>query len=238
VGFLSALEEQGYLGNPYARQTTLLNGWSVAKAKRLGASGIKLLIFYRPDAGEATVRQEELVQSVVADCARSEIPLFLEPLTYSLDPAVAVASAQFARHRRQIVVASARRLSKLGPDVLKIEFPVDAKYEPDKGVWREACAELEDATSVPWALLSAGEAFDTFKAQLQIACQAGCSGFMAGRSLWREVISAEPAERHGFLRDRVLPRFLELSEIAETFGRGWPLKHCPPVVDDTWYRQY
>ncbi|MDX1522865.1 MAG: hypothetical protein R3264_14655, partial [Anaerolineae bacterium] len=37
VGFLAALEAQGYLGDPYARQTTLLTGWSVAKAKRLGA---------------------------------------------------------------------------------------------------------------------------------------------------------------------------------------------------------
>jgi len=37
VGALAALEAQGYLGDPSARQTSLLDGWSVEKAKRLGA---------------------------------------------------------------------------------------------------------------------------------------------------------------------------------------------------------
>ncbi len=37
VGFLAAIEAQGYLGDPRARQTSLLEDWGVAKAKRLGA---------------------------------------------------------------------------------------------------------------------------------------------------------------------------------------------------------
>jgi tagatose-1,6-bisphosphate aldolase len=238
VGLLTALEEQGYLGSPYCRQTTLLNGWSPVKAKRLGASGIKLLLFYHPDAGEATARQEELVEAVVADCARSEIALFLEPIGYPLDPAISAASAEFARQRRRIVVETARRLSALGPDVLKIGFPVDARYEPDEGLWREACAELDEAAAVPWALLSAGEAYDTFTSQLRVACAAGCSGFMAGRSLWQEAMLAHGAERERILRDKVLPRLLALSEIATTYGRGWLHKHALPAVDDTWFRKY
>ncbi len=54
VGFLAAIEAQGYLGHPTACQTSLLDGWGVEKAKRLGASGIKLLALYLPDAGEVT----------------------------------------------------------------------------------------------------------------------------------------------------------------------------------------
>ena len=85
VGYLCALEAQGYAGDPTARETTLLNGWSVEKAKRLGASAIKLLVYYHPDAGDAAEIQQETIGGVVADCARYDIPLFLEPLYYSPD---------------------------------------------------------------------------------------------------------------------------------------------------------
>jgi tagatose-1,6-bisphosphate aldolase len=238
VGFLSALEEQGYLGDPYARQTTLLNGWSVAKAKRLGANGIKLLLFYHPDAGEATERQEEVVRAVVADCARHDIPLFLEPMAYSPDRNVPLNSAEFAAQRRRIVIETARRLGRLGPDILKIQFPVSAKYENDEAVWQDACAELNDAVGVPWALLSLGDPYDSFKRQLQVACEAGCSGFMVGRALWREVIELEAPERSAILESVVRSRFEELSLIAAEFGCSWQSRYGMPEVTDSWFRQY
>lgn len=238
VGFLSALEEQGYLGDPYARQTTLLTGWSVAKAKRLGANGIKLLLFYHPEAGEATERQEQTVRAVATDCARYEIPLFLEPIAYSLDPARPAGSADFAQQRRRIIIESARRLGALGPDVLKLQFPIDTNHVSDEVIWQEACQELTRAAGIPWALLSAGDPYDSFKIQLRIACQAGCSGFMAGRALWREVISAESARRHDILDQVVLPRFEELAQIATAYGQGWQTKYRLSPVDETWYRRY
>lgn len=238
VGFLSALEEQGYLGGGLARQTTLLSGWSVAKAKRLGAGGIKLLIFYHPRAGKATLRQEELVRSVVADCNREEIPLFLEPMFYSLDPAVPVDSTAFAAERSAIVVETVHRLSNLGAHVIKVPFPVDAKYDTNHSNWRKSCNQLNDACRVPWALLSGGDPFDSFKAQLRIACECGCSGFMVGRALWREVITAKENDRQGILRSTVLCRFHELSDIASRLGQGWMSRHSLPAIDDDWYRGY
>ena len=134
---------------------------------------------------------------------------------------------------------SARRLSALGPDVLKIQFPIEVNYEADQAVWREACAELNDASAVPWALLSGGDPYETFKAQLQVACQAGCSGFMVGRALWREVISTTGSTRAAVLRDVVLPRFTELSQLATASGQGWQKKQAdPPEIDENWFRQY
>jgi tagatose 1,6-diphosphate aldolase len=238
VGFLSALEEQGYLGDPNARQTTLLHGWSVAKAKRLGANGIKLLLFYHPEAGEATQRQEQTVRAVATDCTRYEIPLFLEPIAYSLDSARPVGPANFAQQRCGIIIESARRLGALGPDVLKIQFPIDTNHVSDEVLWKEACQELTEAAGIPWALLSAGDPYDRFKTQLRIACEAGCSGFMAGRALWREVISTDGAERQDILENVVLPRFEELSQIATTYGQGWQEKYNLSPVDETWYRRY
>ncbi len=213
VGFLCAIEEQGYEGDPHSRRTTLLEGWSVEKAARLGASGIKLLLFYNPNAREATDRQHALVSGVVADCARYDIPLFLEPIGYPLD------SEPYDRAR--VTIETARRLSALSPDVLKLQFPVDGRQESSREAWRESCAELAEACAVPWALLSFGDPYDIFKAQLEVACEAGCSGFMAGRAVWREVITAPAAERAAVVAKTVLPRFEGLCEVVDRCASPW-----------------
>lgn len=238
VGFLSALEEQGYLGNPIERETTLLAGWSVDKAKRLGASGIKLLIFYHPHAGIAATSQEQLVRSVVADCRRAEIPLFLEPMFYSLDPHVPVDSPGFAEQRPALVIETVRRLGALEPHILKVPFPCDAKFHADPAHWREACAALDDACDVPWAILSGGDSYDIFKQQLQVACEKGCSGFMAGRALWREAVTLSGQHREDVLKNTVMSRFQGLVEISSQLGRSWKNRHTMPMAGDDWYRTY
>jgi tagatose 1,6-diphosphate aldolase len=238
VGFLCALEAQGYAGEATARETTLLNGWSVEKAVRLGASAIKLLIYYHPDAGRAAELQEETVRGVIADCARYDIPLFLEPLYYSPDPNVPVNSEAFAATRRRTVIETVRRLGALGPDVLKIQFPLDTSRETDPRVWADACAELDDASPVPWAILSGGDPFEAFKGQVEAACKAGCSGFMAGRALWKAVIHAAPADRDRIAREVALPRLQELAAVVDAHGHDWARKHTLPDTDADWYRTY
>lgn len=238
VGLLCALEEQGYLGDPLSRQTTLLSGWSVAKAKRLGATGVKILLFYHPEAGLAADKQEQLVRAVLADCQSHDIALFLEPISYSPDPKARKGTEEFARQRRRIVVESARRLGALQPDVLKVEFPIDARYESNQAVWRDACAELNEAAGVPWALLSADEPFETFKRQLRIACEAGASGFLAGRSVWREAATLAGEAREAFLAATARQRFGELVEIAQAFGKPWTERGTLPQITQAWYQGY
>ncbi len=48
------------------------------------------------------------------------------------------------------------------------------------------CKELDQASRLPWVLLSAGVDFESFRIQVEIACKAGASGFLAGRALWQE----------------------------------------------------
>jgi tagatose 1,6-diphosphate aldolase len=237
VGFLAALEAQGYLGDPTARQTSLLDGWSVEKAKRLGASGIKLLVLYRPDSPIADA-QDQMIRGVIADCARYDIPLFLEPLAYVTEPGMATDSPEFAAKRRRIVVDTVRRLGALGPEILKVQFPIDTRHESDRALWADACAELDEAAHVPWALLSGGDPYELFRDQVRVACEAGASGFMVGRALWGEAIRA-PAPERAELVERVLrPRFRELAAIARDFGRDWGARHTMPDVDETWYPEY
>ncbi len=237
VGFLAALEAQGYLGDPTARQTSLLDGWGVEKAKRLGASGVKLLVLYRPDV-EIADAQDRMIAAVVADCARYEMPLFLEPLAYATEPGLTTDDPAFAAKRRRIVVDSVRRLGALRPDVLKVQFPVDTRHEPDRTVWADACAELDAASPVPWALLSGGDPFELFLEQVEIACKAGASGFMVGRALWREAVTAPPNERSGLIESVVRPRFRRLRDVAAAHGRSWAERHEMPTADENWYLTY
>ena len=79
----------------------------------------------------------------------------------------------------------------LGGDVLKAEFPYDAG-ETDEARWRDACEELTAAIDVPWVLLSGGVDAATFEAQVRVACAAGASGVLAGRSIWAEAATMAP----------------------------------------------
>jgi tagatose 1,6-diphosphate aldolase len=238
VGFLAAIEAQGYLGDPRARQMSLLEDWGVAKAKRLGANGIKLLVLYRPDAGAVTEAQDLLIESVVVECAKHDIPLFLEPLAYAIEPGLSTDSVEFAAKRRGIVIETVRRLGALGPDVLKVQFPVDTRYETEQAVWAEACSELDQTSPVPWALLSGGDPYDLFKEQVRVACGAGASGFMVGRALWGEYIRALAVHQPRMMEDVVRPRFSELCSIASDCGHDWWNRHEMPVIDERWFATY
>ena len=231
VGFLVAVEAQGYLGDPEARQTSVLEGWSVAKAKRLGANGIKLLVLYRPDGGAVTEDQDRTISEVVADCAREDIPLFLEPLLYEWDEGS-------LDGRRALVVETVRRLGALEPDVLKVQFPLDVTQEPDRAAWQDACAELDDVAPVPWALLSGGGSYESFRDQVEVACSAGASGFMVGRALWGDYVAAPSAARSELMRTTIRPRLAELVAIARAQGRDWARLHTLGPVDEHWFKTY
>jgi tagatose-1,6-bisphosphate aldolase len=238
VGFLAAVEAQGYLGNPAARKTSLLKGWSVEKAKRVGANAVKLLVLYRPDGGAVTEEQDKLITQVVADCARYDIPLFLEPLPYRLDGRGSIDTPEFAAIRRRVVVDTVKRLAPLKPDVLKVAFPVATMYETDRAAWVDACAELDEATPMPWVLLSGGDPYELFRDQVRIACEAGASGFLAGRALWRDYVAAPAAQRSDIIEETVRPRFRELSVIATEHGTDWAQRFKTKDTTDRWYLTY
>jgi len=214
TSFLVALEGQGYVGDPSCRVTGILDGWSVEKAKLMGAAGVKLLLLYRPDSAAAEV-QEELVATVVRECERWDIPLFLEPVGYPL-------GARYGQEpsRRWIVCESVRRLGALGPDILKVQFPADTTTV-DRPEWEDACAELDEASPVPWALLSGGDPFRSFLSQVEIACAAGSSGFLVGRALWGEPARMETDDRTAAIHKDVIPRFRELASVASALGTSW-----------------
>ena len=236
AGLLVAIEATGYEGPPTARVSRVLDGWSVAKAKRMGASAAKLLVYYHPEAANAA-DQERLVADVAAECRAADLALFVEPLSYSLVEGERLAGEA----RRVVVVETARRLTAIGGDILKAEFPYDPSVT-DRSRWREACVELDAASIVPWVLLSGGVDDATFEAQVSTACDAGASGILVGRSVWAEAATMAPVERDAFLATIGRERLGRLADLVDTVGRPWHSRPSrlttSPLPGDGWYRDY
>jgi tagatose 1,6-diphosphate aldolase len=237
------MEKTGYSGDSTARITELLPGWSVKKVKRMGASAVKLLIYFRPDLKDVASKQLDLVARLAAQCIEEDIAFLVEPVSYLIEEGGA-SSKKFAEIKPGLVIETARQITALPIDVLKAEFPADIKFERDEGKLLELCQELNQASRLPWVLLSAGVDFNSFQKQVEIACKAGASGFLAGRALWQEGARIRSRdERMNFFQNTAASRLKKLAEIADSYGKPWYSrlgaengKFAP--VTEGWYRSY
>lgn len=232
TGLVVAVESTGYTGFPNARHAQILPGWNVEKAKRMGADAIKLLIYYHPDSSTAG-EIEAFVKRVADDCRKYDLAIMLEPLSYPLDPAAKTLSSD---EIRCVVTETARRLTPLGVDVLKAEFPLDVN-DPDESSWTDACAEITAASVTPWILLSAAVAFETFVRQITVACKAGASGIAVGRAVWQEAVGLDGDPRLDFLRTTGRERLSRLvalcTELAKPVGDFYTAE-----APFDWYNKY
>jgi tagatose 1,6-diphosphate aldolase len=233
-GLIVAVEKSGYAGPSDARISRLPDNWSVTRIKRLGASAVKLLVYYNARSSTAAAMQD-LVGQVQSDCDRCDIPLFLEILTYSVDPSGAKLAPQA---RIEAVVQAAADLTPIGGDILKAEFPVDVIAEPDQQVWLMQCQALDAASSIPWVLLSAAVNYEVFLQQATIACQAGASGILAGRAIWKEALEIPVSQRDAFLCGEALERMQRLQAVCAEYGRPYTDYVSVDAIAEDWYDSY
>jgi len=232
AGLLMPLEVTDYSLHPSRRTTTLIEGWGVERIKRAGGSGVKLLLYYHPGAGNAA-NQRLFAAQVLEQCHISDIPFFLEPIAYSLDPDKPLPADEL----RQVVIDSARTFSEMGVDVLKLEFPCDATQ--DQAVWHDALHEMSAVCTVPWTLLSAGVSFDIFVKQVQAACEAGASGVIAGRAVWSEAVALQGDARSHFLATTARERMRTLAKICANSAARWQDHAGPsPALVPGWFHAY
>ena len=231
VGLVVAVESTGYTGDATARHAQIIPGWSVEKAKRMGASAIKLLVYYHPDSPTAK-EIEDFTAKIADDCAKHDLVLMLEPLSYSLDENKKLSSEE----KRYVVVETAKRLTPLNVDILKAEFPLGME-ETDSKVWAEACAEISSASSVPWILLSAAVDYEVFLQQVAVACNAGASGIAVGRAVWKESVSMQGDERLKFLRATAKYRLARLTSLCHALAKPWT-EFYKAEPDFDWYKTY
>ena len=162
-----------------------------------------------PAAGEPDLVELclQAVRDVVADCAATGIPSVIENLVYPLPD-----EELTGRRREDAIIEAARALNEIDCDLLKLEYPGSP----------EGCRRLAEVLDRPWAVLSAGVPFDDFTKVLRIAFdEGGASGFIAGRSVWRESLPLTGQDRAAFLADVARPRLEQLVAVAAERARPW-----------------
>ena len=218
TGLIVAMERSGYSGPSTARVTELLPDWDAQRLVQIGANGVKLLVYYHPDSPTA-LPLENLIRQVAESCQEVDVPLFLEPLSYTLSSTRRTLAPE---ERQVVVVETARRLTAIpGVDILKAEFPLDASVESNEAAWIAACTKLTEASSVPWVLLSAGVDFETYLQQVSAASRAGASGVAVGRAIWQEALGRSRGERDKFLHTIARERMARITSRCESLSRPW-----------------
>jgi tagatose 1,6-diphosphate aldolase len=208
VGVLFPAEESNYLraGTNNLEYKERI-GWNEAAVLAAKPHGVKFLVHYRADGSPDVVRhQREIVQQLGDLCKSKGLFYIIEPIAYPLHPdeiSGNSAGATWAKRRADIILDFATEFSQpqYQADLLKVEFPVNLRYvegvlpgsEPKEKIFtvndvRRYCREFDDATPLPWAILSFGVPLDEFVAQLEFAAEAGACGFLAGRSIWKTAL--------------------------------------------------
>ena len=82
-GLIMTLEDHRFVESARGRHSAAIADWTVAKIRRLGADGVKVLAWYRPDADAATLaHQHSFVEGIGRACAEEDIPFVFELLVY------------------------------------------------------------------------------------------------------------------------------------------------------------
>ncbi len=189
LGVIAAREAQGYLADDSVTHTTLLEGWSSGRAATLGAHAMKFLALWD---GAENLAQSETIQRAIEEAHAARMPILLEPLPRRLPPS------------GPWVIDWVEVHGSAGADLLKLPHPGSA----------DGCSEITKRVGVPWVILSAGADFDTFVHQTEDAVSAGASGYIAGRSIWREAATLVADERQRAIDRFVIPRLDRLSQIV------------------------
>jgi tagatose-1,6-bisphosphate aldolase len=149
----------------------------------------------------------DAVRQVVDDCRAVGVPSVIENLVYPLPD-----EDLSGRRREDAIIEAAQALNEIDCDLLKLEYPGSP----------EGCRRLASVLDRPWAVLSAGVPFEQFTDVLRVAFdEGGASGFIAGRSVWRESLALEGAERQTFLDTVARPRLDTLAQVAAGRARPW-----------------
>jgi tagatose-1,6-bisphosphate aldolase len=184
---------------------------SAAWVQGMGGDAVKFLVQLRPGrpAGEPDLAAEviDVVREVVADCRAAGIPSVIENLIYPLPD-----EQLTAQQREDLIVEAAAMLAETGADLVKLEYPGSP----------QGCRRVAEVAGGPWAVLSAGVGFDEFQNVLRVSCdEGGASGFIAGRSIWKEAVGLDGAARQEFLDTVARPRLETCLQTVAGRARPW-----------------
>jgi tagatose-1,6-bisphosphate aldolase len=204
-------ERSTFNGEPRTHRDPELNArWVLDQ----GGDAVKFFVQLRADrpapasdAPDLVAEVLEVCRDVIADCRAEGVPAVIENLVYPLP-----GEDLRGKARENAIIESARALNELDIDLLKLEYPGSP----------EGCRRLASVLDRPWAVLSAGVPFEEFTEVLEIAFgEGGASGFIAGRSVWREVLPLTGGARQEFLETVARPRLDALVRVAAGKAVPW-----------------
>ncbi len=265
VALLLAYEESGYVSEGVSEKERLSNpieNWTIQKAQRAGADAIKLLAYYHPDASPATLKhQQAFVQHVGDECEKHDLPFLLELVSYALEGTTK--SVEFAKQKPELVIRSVKEFTApdYKVDILKLEFPAELKYTSDyqsRGFYagdtaytlsevKDICLQLNETSTLPWVILSAGVDIEEFIENVQLATEAGASGFLCGRAIWKDAVQYYPDTESvsKFLLNEATTNFTNANAAAENALPWFNHRHIGGATNvqiakqsATWYRDY
>ncbi len=232
TGLLLTLEDSIFEDTPQGRRSSEIDDWSVAKIKRAGGDAVKVLAWYRPDAGpEVLEHQHDFVRRVGEACRRYDIPYVFELLVYPFAgaPSHTTDYVEDTAKRAEDVIASVEAFAgaEYGIDVFKLESPFaagDIRPKPDDdGSVQAAFDALGRAAGRPWVMLSAGATQEAFYRILEYAYAAGASGYLAGRAIWWDAGQSFPdlEAMRGLLRVGSIPYMEGLNRLTDALATPW-----------------
>jgi sulfofructosephosphate aldolase len=205
-GLLVSIENSRDRRHPDGRLTSLIPGFGAQGVRRYGGTAAKLLITIRPDDEAEADEVLALVRAAQDDCLRHELLLVVEVL---VDARPDESPEEFAEHFPTLLVQAAAQIVSMGVRMLKLPWPGSD----------DACRRVT-ALGVPWAVLSAGLDYQTFHERLSTCLKAGCSGFVAGRTLWQDAVVLDGPRRRHHLTDHGVSRLQAMTD-ALSQGKNW-----------------
>lgn len=173
-----------------------------AVARAQGAVAMKLLVLWREDQPEGP--RIEMVERFV-DRARSA------GLVSIVEPVARRRADGKPGDTEAGVLAAARELGSLGADLYKAEVPLKGQGEDDE--IRRRSAQLTEAITGPWVVLSSGVPQDRFPDAVRLAMSEGADGFLAGRAVWSGCIGTPDVEQS--LRTDAVARLQALGALVD-----------------------
>lgn len=232
-GLIVTLEDSIFEETDGGRISSEIDDWSVDKIKRSGGDAVKVLAWYRPDAGASVLQaQKDFTKRIGDACHKFDIPFLFELLVYPLagDAHQTKEYIEMKGKKADDVLASVEEFAKpeYGVDVFKLESPISANEVP--GVDGEGGADVQkifdemgSLAGRPWVMLSAGAGKVDFKNVLEHAYKAGASGYLAGRAIWLDAFAHFPDWNaiSSDLKSQSIPYMKELNQLTDAQASAW-----------------